>query len=866
MNSVSEAPSPLNHPPAVVFFDSRLEGLSGHIRSRPLSSLGFGTRVSRVLARAGIGSIGQLVDTLKAGLPSYADFGPGSAAELASAMEKLTKKSAVKKMDVEARYYAGGSATFYFRSRKLKKLSDKQLNRPVETLGLGEEAVRFAHARCFATSLGRFIEKCADGVKNASGDNAHPIPQIVKALCALNDSVTVGGRVDWKAYRRLSGLSRPLVGTRERKTRSEKRASVLTYQLAVRSAAVAHYPGYSTRVQFRFPELALLSDGAKTIELAPLLSRRALNIYSSMGVSTLEALVALAAKGFSQPSGFGRKCYAETAALLQAAASVTDKYGEIDLALLCKNIGRPLKALSGTASGRPSDPSYTVQFPLLRYSTKRLERLSDQMRGQSLHNLHLDSRAATTMEKIGVRDVGGFVDLLKEGINANKLRNFGRTAFNDLLAALTALSSSIDAKEECDWVAYASARGFKALPSAVIETPREAVEQMADIVEQAIEAQFRGQKDFRRQMDVFKGRLHSPINDYLTLEQLGTRHKLSRERIRQNEMHIARCISAPLLLGCYSVPVIRSKGKSYDALRFRFRPVVESTLQSANEALNAEGRKVWRLDDWVQFLSQLWNADPHLVERNALLLSVLFRFSLEAQTVDGETKGFLLVSEEVPTAVRQELRELLKVIHLSMQGSAEGLSTAEILALLSAAKVLKGLALKAEDLMALSPAVFPIQPGVWKIKPEFFKPKVGKLTCDAAYEILSENGSRMHNSQLLRRFKLRHPDLLQSDRLLTVRMFVDPRFRPIGRSGYWVLAEWNQETGTIREVIAKVLEEAEGPMHINDILRVVRVRVPCKETSIRAYLAESPDQYIKLSSVTYGWASRYPNRLRHEDA
>ena len=155
---------------------------------------------------------------------------------------------------------------------------------------------------------------------------------------------------------------------------------------------------------------------------------------------------------------------------------------------------------------------------------------------------------------------------------------------------------------------------------------------------------------------------------------------------------------------------------------------------------------------------------------------------------------------------------------------------------------------------------------MWTIKPEFFKPKIGKLTCDAVYGILSENGSRMHNTQLLRQFKLRHSDLLESDRLLTSRMFLDPRFRPIGRSGYWVLTEWNQETGTIREVIAKVLEEAVGPMHINDILRLVRMRVPCKEASIRAYLAESPEKYIKLSSTTFGLASCYPNRLRYEDA
>jgi hypothetical protein len=317
-------------------------------------------------------------------------------------------------------------------------------------------------------------------------------------------------------------------------------------------------------------------------------------------------------------------------------------------------------------------------------------------------------------------------------------------------------------------------------------------------------------------------------------------------------MHISAYLSAAMLESSYSVPVKRT----YEGLRFRFRPAVESTLQSANAALNAEGRKVWRLDDWVQFLSQLWNADPHLVERNALLLSALFRVSLEAQTVDGETKGFLVVSEEVSTALKQDFRELLKDIQFSMQGSLEPLSAAEAIEPFDFKHVLAGLAISPDQLLAFCPALSTDSEGLWRIKPEFFRPQAAKLTRDAVYEILRSQGTRMHKADIIRIFKAKYPDLFGNERVFVVRIASDERFDALNKSGFWVLSEWNKETGTIREVLDRVMKASNGPMNINDILASVRKIVPCAESSIRHYLLHSGGKYTRLSKTVFDLASR----------
>ena len=626
------------------------------------------------------------------------------------------------------------------------------------------------------------------------------------------------------------------------------------------------YGGHSVPVRFEVPRLAGMSEKAKRLGLDQLLSVRPARRYSSMGVETLGSLVELTSKGFAQPSGYGKLCYTETAALLQAADRLIDGEGNIDEAQLCAAVSRPFGggAVSGTSSEVAS--SGWIQFPILRYSNERLELLPESTRNLELLALHFNSRAADAMSGLGVQSVGGFVDKMKQGIDATNMSNFGRRAFDELAAAITALSSSIDARGECDWIAYAVARGVQVLPSKSVKTPPEVLEQFSDAVEQAVKAQLEGDKYFARRMDVFERRLHCPVGSHLTLEELGKRHSRSRERIRQDQREIAECLRAPLLRGRYSVPVFRSGGTiNYEGLRYRFRPEIESTLQSAEKAIMTAGRKVWPLPEWVRFLAEHWEADPKMVERNTLIISMLYGFSPEAQPVDEGAPRFLLFADDIPAKLKQEARELLRDLRRSMQCCSGEMPTDEILAPMGVEPVLEALNLKPDELLALTQAFDQVHPGVWKIKPEFFTPKVGRLTCDIAYEILSQNGSSMHNTQLLRMVKARRPDLLENDRLLTVRLFHDPRFKPVGRLGYWTLAEWNKETGTVLEVIAKVLEEAAAPMSTDDIVRAVRSRIPCSPKSVNSYLTGSPQIFVRLASNTYGLAANYPNRLRNDD-
>jgi DNA-directed RNA polymerase delta subunit len=626
-----------------------------------------------------------------------------------------------------------------------------------------------------------------------------------------------------------------------------------------------NYPGHKVRVQLVFPRLNFLSDQAKQIDLGPLVSKRSKNFYSSLGVFNLGALVDLAAIGFDQPLGFGRKCYVETVTLLLSASKILEEDGAIDIGILCEKIGRPLVAHPIADTLKTMESFIKAQFPVLRFTSEKLQGLSDSTKRQPLHKLHLDDRVATAMEDLGIKDVGEFVDKIKHGINAVNSKNFNKKSFNNLALNVLFFSYNVDDRGECDWLGYASMLGFKILPSENIVTARDVLNLFQECVRKAVEAQFENNKKYNLFIDIYNEKINTTIGEEKTLEQIGSRHSRSRERVRQLESKIIKCLSESLLNGCYSIPVLGNNGKTYEALRFRFRPAFEAVIKSAKTAFDSDARKVWRLDEWVRFLAEFWSADFKVIESNALLLSKLFSFSHHAQAVDGKIVGYLMIKDEVSTDVKQVLRETLKDIHIRMDGESGFIQVEEVLEPFEVEKLLIDLCISANQLVSFCLTLHSNSKDLWKIKEEFYKPNIGKMICDTAEEILKELNQRMHFQDLYRKVTNHFSKMDISERYFSAKLHYDFRFQCIGKTGYWVLAAWNYERGTIFECLCKVLGGEQEPMHIKDITRCVQEMTPAAPNSIKSYLQIRSDVFIKLPGNRYDLRERYPNRSKIDD-
>jgi hypothetical protein len=494
-----------------------------------------------------------------------------------------------------------------------------------------------------------------------------------------------------------------------------------------------------------------------------------------------------------------------------------------------------------------------------------MNRISKKNSDLSVDNLHLDSRAALAVFNLGIRDIGGFIALLAKGINANNLRNFGKKAFNEIMAAADSLQCSANSDGEWNAISYAKHRGFRVIPEKNELSVSEIITHLENWVKIAVETQFQG-KSSPRYLDILNGRIRPLTDGGETLAVLGDKYGLSRERIRQNETQIERFLKPSLFEGRYSISCVkRSGGLFFEGLRFRFQPLVQEIIQKLNKDVYELKTSIFLYEEWRDTLAKKLNTSAEHIDKNSGILSFLLGFYIETLNLRNSINVKLVISDATDREEVQRLKIMINDIHLFVQSCDEPLSTDQIFRALGSKALSKKSCLKDARILALIPTLEQNGQGLWKIKKQFFNPKLGKFTCSRAYEILKENGSRMHSSQIIRIFKLEHPDFLESDRLLSYRLLRDKRFRPISKSGYWVLSEWNQETGTIRESLLKLLEKADRPMHIDEILQEMRRARPCSISSVLCFLADSPDKFVKLSSRTYGLASKYPQRLRHSE-
>lgn len=595
-------------------------------------------------------------------------------------------------------------------------------------------------------------------------------------------------------------------------------------------------------------------------------SVRTLNVLTKgCGLKTLGDFLKLVSVGAvaGKWRNFGKKSFQELVDFILALDACILEYGAPDWVKF-KSIRGGIEFVAESNSQIQSEMTVRFDFPIIRYTSTELSRLSEKSKNLPLDNLHLDCRAACAMGDVGIRTIDDLVIKISEGLNANELKNFGRKAFDDVVSAIRALSACIDESGACDWVKFSQSRGYAVIPEEFHPHGIGSVEQLVECLRKAMSAQYQDLKDGERYLDVLESRVIAKVDEVLTLEALGKKYDLHRERIRQMETEMLSYLHASLLNGCYSVSKSKNqKGVQevrFDALRYRFRPELEHLFKRAVEVLTSQNLPVWSLVNWSVLLAEFSGLSAEGIIENANLLTVILGWRLvPVKFLEGVDGGYLVVRDELETEQLVRLKASLDDVHLYLQDRSEADTAENIVDSIEFPEVFDELGIDSTILLGLCSTIQKTGEGLWKIKPSYFKPKIGKLSCDIVEGIMRAKGSRMHSSDIVRKFRKTHCHLLESeDRVLMARMFNDSRFEPIGRTGYWVLTEWGLVTGTIREVLSNVLSAAPGSMHINEIITEVRKMVPCSASSVRHYLLESPEKFTRLSPNFFCIAGREP--------
>ena len=124
---------------------------------------------------------------------------------------------------------------------------------------------------------------------------------------------------------------------------------------------------------------------------------------------------------------------------------------------------------------------------------------------------------------------------------------------------------------------------------------------------------------------------------------------------------------------------------------------------------------------------------------------------------------------------------------------------------------------------------------------------------DKIYVILKENGKHMHFNEISAAIK--DSDFKRKDvttQAIHNELIKDKRFVLIGR-GIYALKEWGYEKGTVADIIAEVLREADEPLHRDEIVKRVLKSRFVKETTILLNLQGKP-QFKRVAKATYALA------------
>lgn len=317
-----------------------------------------------------------------------------------------------------------------------------------------------------------------------------------------------------------------------------------------------------------------------------------------------------------------------------------------------------------------------------------------------------------------------------------------------------------------------------------------------------------------RYKEVLKERYGILGNDKYTLEAIGKRLGVTRERIRQIELTAMKKIMSP-------------KCKKKHAEKFH-RNVIEFINSNGGYATEAKIIKHFSGNDssgekknQILFLLDL-NKDIELVKENEFHINVWVtenKLGLHAKEVIQKAHEFI----KSKGAITDE-EEVLK--NLRSEAAADIL----ILNMLESAKIVAKV--RDEDRWGLSH---------WReVTPKSIKDKI--------YLSLKRIGDPKHFEEIAILVNADQEKRKVTKQAVHNELIKDERFVLIGR-GIYALSEWGFKRGIVEDVIAEVLKNSKLPLHKNDIISEVMKQRKVKKATIVLNLQK--DRFKRVDKAIY---------------
>ena len=445
-----------------------------------------------------------------------------------------------------------------------------------------------------------------------------------------------------------------------------------------------------------------------------------------------------------------------------------------------------------------------------------LLRLTGSERHRDLAALHLNTRSVRILERSGIKTIGRLIESLDAGFGLKTAPT--SKSYAEITSAIQKLSEAISPDCTVDWTRYATSRGFEILPFGT--SPSAFLPDLPETIRHVVKVWF---SSFY--LEVFDRYIMTPA-----------------ETSSQDVSVQLQCHKQSV--GLANVTILRSLREAifhdrYLGAPFRFRKDFVNVFRCLGERLDLKP-EVFRHAELTAATTDLPFTVPWNERSERLLLAIL-----------GYTSLYPFGEGNVRVVVRSRTylpaigRAFSRVQSLLRRRFPTGLTKEQLLEELRRAGETQRTIESVSMLFEGIPNIEELPGGS-----NIVVAKLGRLTrvADQLERILRRNARPTSLSEMeeeLSAFEGRLGSLRTSIHLCQA-MSGDPRFKPIGRSGRWTLAEWELERGTIVNVAAEILSRSEGPMSGKELRSLIAKRRPLARESL-ASLLRRDDRFVRVN-------------------
>jgi len=390
-----------------------------------------------------------------------------------------------------------------------------------------------------------------------------------------------------------------------------------------------------------YPELQFSSAGldrlSETERQEPIshlgLTARTHNVLVWRKAETLGQLVDIlrGERGIGIVRNFGRKSHEELVHAVLALSEAINSDGAVDWDKYAKLARKEFVGMRVSEAARDVAQLQAPEFRPKRHAWPRpFGKIPEEIANQPLQSLPFSNRAFQGLKNMGVTTIGEATRICATDLM--KLRNVGRNTIQEIYQTiLTAVAPLTEDSIVRDDPAFASPQ-FPLVP--------ERSEGMAD--------QF--YTDFFRELPliikknegtqeeyILRLRLFCPLGKAKTLQNLGNKFGITRERIRQKEAELIHMLTAALF---YSKYTYMQQGRKhitrFGKVKFRIQPKLQKIFANLPERLNKGLPEIVKLSEWTARLAKILCVSPDLIAHHHTFWLNLLKFkTISIKSVHG---------------------------------------------------------------------------------------------------------------------------------------------------------------------------------------------------------------------------------------